>query len=92
MEEEYSWGWTWQGATWKDWENIEEQGVQGVNRIGNHEATIGDDDRGLKMHMCLESQVSSFFFFILFALLMIFVQLVNCDGDEEHTLPPMPTP
>ena len=43
------------------------------------------------MHMHLESQASSFFF-ILFALLVIFVQLANCDGDEEHTSPPIPTP
>ena len=90
MEKEYSWGRTQQGATRKDWENSEEQGVWGVIRIGNHEATIGDDDRGLEMHMRLESQVSSFFF-ILFALLTTFVQLANCDGDEEHTSPLIPT-
>ena len=62
MEEEYSWGRMQQGATWKDWENSEEQGVRGVIRVGNHEATIGEDDRGLEMHMRLKSQVSSFFF------------------------------
>ena len=63
--EEYGWGRTWQGATRKDWENSEEQGVRDVIRVGNPEATIGDDDRGLEMHMRLESQVSFFFFFDL---------------------------
>ena len=61
-EEEYGWGRTQQGATRKDWENSEEQGVRDVICVGNPEATIGDDDRGLKMHMRLESQVSFFFF------------------------------
>ena len=77
-----------QGATGKDRENSEEQGVRDVICIssmvwfflfsfflfallssirphvqnGKHEAIIGDDERGLEMHMRPESQVSSFFF------------------------------
>ena len=87
MEEKYSWGWTRQEVTRKDWENSEEQGVQDVIHVssmvwfflfsfflfallssirphvqnGKYEAIIGDDERGLEMHMRPESQVSSFF-------------------------------